>query len=233
MKAKRKVLVVNDRYEFYGSYHTPFAHLGEYAGNDLILDYDPESVVAAVFTGGSDVTPEVYGETRCSKTCCNPLRDEAEKKVFEKCVELNIPMFGICRGAQLMCALAGGKLCQHLNNHGGYEHKIETAGGRTLYINSYHHQMMIPPDDAEVLAWAQPHLSSVYLGGDDVKLEIEKEIEVVHFPKINGLAVQYHPELHSAWDEGWTYYQELITDFLYTSRHTVKDNEKPSMLKIA
>jgi putative glutamine amidotransferase len=229
-KPKRKVLVVNDRYEF-GSYHAPFAHLGEYTSNPKILDYAPELVVCVVFTGGADVDPKLYGQTPCLYTSSTVWRDTHEMEIMDRCRELGLPMFGICRGAQLMTVAAGGKLCQHLTHHGFGKHLIKTHDGENVVVNSWHHQMMLPPEDAEILAWCDPKISSFYLGDGGEQIEVDKEVEVVHYPKLNGLAVQYHPELHNEWDEGWVYYQDLITDFLYTAKYTVDDGETPTMLQ--
>ena len=52
------------------------------------------------FTGGADISPELYGEPRHPKTYPNPLRDRKEELEFRKWVDKK-PMVGICRGAQL------------------------------------------------------------------------------------------------------------------------------------
>jgi gamma-glutamyl-gamma-aminobutyrate hydrolase PuuD len=51
-----------------------------------------------VFTGGEDVTPSFYGDKKHSYTGNSPERDEREAQLFNRCVERNIPMVGICRG---------------------------------------------------------------------------------------------------------------------------------------
>jgi gamma-glutamyl-gamma-aminobutyrate hydrolase PuuD len=224
---KRRVLIVNDRMEWNG-YYDPFRHLGEYIASPKILDYAPEQVVCAVFTGGADVHPKHYKQRPSHFTHTSVWRDDYEIDVFRACQRNKIPIFGICRGAQLMCVMAGGTLCQHLTNHEGKDHTIETHDGQYLVVNSYHHQMMLPPEDAEVLAWATPQRSTYYLGDDNDEIEVEKEIEAVHFPSVNGLGVQYHPELHRETDEGWEYYQDLINDFLYC-RRDAKGSDLPTM----
>ncbi len=52
-----------------------------------------------VFTGGEDVSPDVYGESRVHKlTNSNKSRDNKETYYFEKGFESNKFMIGICRG---------------------------------------------------------------------------------------------------------------------------------------
>lgn len=228
---RRKVLVVNDRYESWGSYYSPFRHLGDHTSNEKIIEYAPELVVCAVFTGGADVDPMFYGQKRSYQTSCTPQRDIYESAVFDACVKAGIPIFGICRGAQFICAKAGGILCQHLDNHGAQDHAVRTAGDELVMMNSYHHQMQLPPDDAEIIAWAEPKLSHRYVGGGNQYIEVDREIEVVHYPKVNALGVQYHPELHQEYEEGWIYYQDLITDFLYTQRYISEPGEPMTMIK--
>lgn len=213
-KSKSKVLVVSQSYSMYSSYYRPFAHLGEQISNDRMLNFAPHEIACAVFTGGADVNPIHYGHKPAKWTLSSPWRDEYELGVMATCVQQGVPMMGICRGAQLMNVFAGGTLCQHLDNHSGTDHDVDTEDGNVVSINSYHHQMMLPPDDAEVLAWCVQSRSGIYLGDGGEQIDVDREIEVVHYPDIKGLAVQYHPEMHDKNDEGWDYYQKLIAEFL-------------------
>ena len=78
-----------------------------------------------VFTGGSDVDPALYAEPKHKETRSKIDRDMREAAIFQVCVDSRIPMVGICRGAQLLTVLAGGKLVQHIGGHtGSGMHKI-------------------------------------------------------------------------------------------------------------
>lgn len=208
----KRILVVNDRADLGQSYGRPFKKHGEVTHDLAVIDNEPDSIKLAVFTGGEDVDPAFYGHKKSRRTWSNPNRDTFEKKVFDKLKEKGIPLFGICRGSQFLCAMAGGKLCQHLDNHGGY-HDIETNEGETVKVNSTHHQMQLPPEGAEVIAWAAPARSRQYVGENDQQIYPEKEFEVVYYPNIKALGVQYHPEAMSEDSEGWEYYQRLIRKF--------------------
>ncbi|MDR3197789.1 MAG: gamma-glutamyl-gamma-aminobutyrate hydrolase family protein [Planctomycetaceae bacterium] len=68
-----------------------------------------------LFSGGQDIAPELYGEqpaTYCGAVC--PERDAMEKSLLEFVLELDKPVFGICRGIQFMNVFFGGTLYQDI-----------------------------------------------------------------------------------------------------------------------
>lgn len=204
--------------------------LDNYGGNpfDEVFDvvipaYGPDDVetahslsdrVALILWGGSDISPTIYGQEparRCGAGKELSHRDKLEVALFNKSRELSIPVIGICRGAQLACALSGGTLVQHANGHGGGWHKIRTSEGTELNCPSLHHQMMNPWDkkgkalfEFEKLAWMEAPLSSEYLGppeeeGESEKLHLPYEPEVLWIPHTKSLCIQSHPEfIHSS-----------------------------------
>ncbi len=116
-----------------------------------------------MFTGGHDVSPEVYGATRsseCAATCT--LRDSMEGYLLDRCLKDDKPLLGICRGIQFINAHLGGTLYQDLpTEHDStvdhhmtppYDraaHSVEVADNTQLAdiigagvheVNSYHHQ---------------------------------------------------------------------------------------------
>lgn len=134
------------------------------------LDADAEDIrqlydlcSGLVFTGGQDVDPALYGQTRSDR--CGPLcprRDALESRLFRLAMEGGKPMLGICRGLQLMNVLLGGTLYQDLPTQHPSEishsmkppydrpcHPVSLAKGgflrsllgqEELEVNSYHHQ---------------------------------------------------------------------------------------------
>lgn len=184
---------------------------------DILWSKDADKVSLVVFTGGTDVNPELYGEKRHPRTD-NPhkARDEHEVKCFKRALELGIPKVGICRGSQFLCVMAGGKLVQDVTNHGGY-HGMKTHDGKTIQCNSTHHQMQRPPAGANILAMADPRRSKHYLNGDgaDIGDEMPGDVEVVYYPNINALSVQYHPEWLDKDHECVLYYQQVVAEFLF------------------
>jgi putative glutamine amidotransferase len=169
-----------------------FASFGE-----LTKDIDYlflNEVKLMVFTGGADVCPLYYKDFVGKYTHYNLERDAYEKVMFDLALSKNIPMVGICRGAQFLCAMAGGRLVQDITNHGGH-HKMRTFDNRVFQVNSTHHQMQLPPPDAKVLGWSEDKLSDHYWDGKNNNIpNVEKEYEVVYYPKIRAVGIQYHPE---------------------------------------
>lgn len=162
-----------------------------------------------VVWGGADISPSLYNKKVSSMTGADMIpsyRDKFEWHFMQQAIGLGIPIIGICRGAQMLCAAAGGKLVQDVDNHAvGRTHEIRTYDGKTLNVNSLHHQMMYPWGvEHELIAWApeklskdragNPNYTDVNEAGEDIQIEVPCEPEFVYFPKIKGFAIQWHPE---------------------------------------
>lgn len=164
---------------------------------------DGAPIDALVIWGGEDISPSIYSDSVSRYTYAPSVpsrRDRIEMDACSAAIKRDIPIIGVCRGAQLVCALAGGRLVQHVNGHGG-SHLMETNEGRHITTTSVHHQMMYPFDvDHVMLAWAAPNRSEVYETGDSttgraaINMRGKVEPEVVWFPGIKALAIQGHPE---------------------------------------
>jgi putative glutamine amidotransferase len=158
-----------------------------------------------VFTGGADVDPAHYGEPSHPATYLRTDRDAAEMPLLAAALETDLPVLGICRGAQLMAVAAGGRLHQHLpdvlghHNHrpaadprqagrpalgehpmtlapGSLAHKIL---GASLTVNSFHHQGIADPGRLTPTGWCPE----------------DELVEVVEDPARKfALGVQWHPE---------------------------------------
>lgn len=167
---------------------------------------DGAPIDALVIWGGEDISPSLYNDTVSIYTGASErlsYRDQIESAAVYEAIRRDIPVIGICRGAQLVCALSGGRLIQHVTNH-TISHPMRTVDGRTVETSSMHHQMMYPydlPEEAyELLAWCAPKRSTMYVVSDDNHeekgMEEHPECEVVWFPKSKCLAIQGHPEFH-------------------------------------
>lgn len=167
---------------------------------------DLEGIDALVLWGGRDINSSFYKAaphpSNQAKTDGDSLveRDRVEWHWLHAAKKKQIPVIGICRGAQLMCAFAGGSLFQHVGGHDNQPHLVQTLDGETLMTNSYHHQMMdVTGTKHEVLAWSKTNLSPYYdkEGFDSARKNKPLdglEPEVVFFPDIQGFAIQGHPE---------------------------------------
>lgn len=206
-KSKIKVLSLS----FGGAAWLNFDH--EYTTN-------PKEADLAIFPGGADINPALYGQKPNNRTSwwdnVDNMQIEAFNALPEHCLK-----FGICRGLQLLCALSGGKLIQDVTNHAGGNHGIITVDGISANITSCHHQMIYPYDmdknDYEILAWADPNRSQHYFGETNENIELPDdfvEIEMCWFPRTNSLGVQGHPEWMSNTSLVVKYLNKLILEKL-------------------
>ena len=107
---------------------TDYAHAVELAGGlplELPLTDDHRALErfldasdGLLLTGGGDVNPRRYGQKPHPKTSgVNDVRDEMEIHLLKRASKRGVPVFGICRGIQVMNAAFGGTLTQHLDGH--------------------------------------------------------------------------------------------------------------------
>lgn len=192
-----------------------------------IVEPDLNKADLVIFTGGADINPTLYNSAKHPFTGpINHERDVIELGVFKYAINKGIPILGICRGSQLICALSGNSLLQHVNNHGSsnphsilFKEPITLPNGEILNECSFtgtHHQMMkIDRDDAICLAVAknlknpEEKVATVaYAGDPDHVLDVSniQENEIVHFTNTRALGIQSHPE----WNLGQKYTKEII-----------------------
>lgn len=185
-----------------GGVDTLFEKFG-YETVDRIEDAD-----ALVFTGGSDINPALYGEKPLPSVSFFESRDRYELAAYSKAKELNMPMFGICRGGQFLNVMAGGKLWQNVDGHrhGNHDLLLLDKNGTQIGLGkttSCHHQMMRPTKEAIILAVSPPistfkeaEKEKVYSGHNGM----DSDIEALVYPDQSLYCFQGHPE----WDHGDT-----------------------------
>lgn len=168
---------------------------------NAVLVNTMEEADIVLFTGGEDVHPSLYMESKGSKTVANISRDLSERDEFKEAQILGKFCLGICRGAQFLTVMSGGKLIQHVNNHGIQgTHDIEFFDGEILPITSTHHQMCYPMNlpitEYSILAHTKDRLSTTYLNNFDEEFKIlpSVEPEIIFYYVTNSLGIQGHPE---------------------------------------
>ena len=185
----------------------------KFYGSKGYNDLEKEKNVVLVLWGGEDISPSLYNQQPSNHTSAKSIpsnRDQIEKRMAEWAIKNGFPIIGVCRGAQLMCALSGGKLVQDVDNHFGHhpiycKEIVPGLGDSFVTASSIHHQMMIPDGvDHQLLAWPESpsKRSTVYRGEDGKNIETcldpnWKEPEIVWFPKTKALCIQGHPEYMS------------------------------------
>lgn len=186
----------------YGGNIYPFHTMGFTSFGAVIKPDDLEGADALVVWGGEDISPTLYNHKINRRTGAGIIpsrRDSVEWHLMLKAVELGIPIIGVCRGAQMLCALAGGSLYQHVDGHAGVgEHEATDYKGVTIPVSSLHHQMLNPFGvEHEMVQWSSERRSKRYFQEDsDTPSEQQPAVEpeYVWFPKVKGHAIQWHPE---------------------------------------
>lgn len=147
--------------------------------------------------GGGDISPTLYNKRvsrECHATDVPTRRDRLEWSIMNRAAELGCPIIGLCRGGQMLTALAGGYLIQHIDNHYG-NHHVVTRDNRIFSVNSIHHQMMVPDGtDHELIAWSKHTMSQQYWD-ENTLVNRDIEPEFIYYPGIKGFAIQWHPEM--------------------------------------
>jgi putative glutamine amidotransferase len=150
-----------------------------------------------VLSGGGDLAPERYGQPNTASEEISPARDETEYRLLELAVERRLPVFGICRGIQVLNVFFGGGLIQDIpaqlhspiSHDGEATHPVTIVDPRLervvergeLHVNSYHHQGVT----ADLLA---PDLEVFAI------CEADGVIEGVLHRTLPVIGVQWHPE---------------------------------------
>jgi gamma-glutamyl-gamma-aminobutyrate hydrolase PuuD len=161
-----------------------------------------------VLTGGPDVDPVLYGETRQAETDQpDAERDALETALLEKALAQDLPVLAICRGLQILNVCQGGTLIQHL--HPPHRHQ-RTDASRELPV----HEVTIEPgtllsEIAGTNIWQvnSRHHQAVRTVGGNLRVSAfdpkDRTVEALEHPeKRFVLGVQWHPEDQALLDPG-------------------------------
>jgi putative glutamine amidotransferase len=211
------------------NYNRLFSRMFRLRNFNYLMRY-PHRVDLVVFTGGADIHPNLYNGVHNYWSYTNIVRDKWERTLFDLCMRYNIKMIGICRGLQLLNVMAGGLLYQHVGGHHSFSNKMHDAhlawAGKSDFVTSTHHQMVILPNGSIPIAWAVPKRADSWAIGptgywsDPPHHEIEGAI----FPNINAVGVQFHPEMMSPAMRARRLYEEMISDFVKMSMEEFLEN---------
>jgi putative glutamine amidotransferase len=167
-----------------------------------VVDFAVERCDAVVISGGAfDIHPRHYGEpvmARLDRT--DDGRTSMELALARACIDHDVPVLGVCGGAQALAVAAGGRLWQDILDQvsGATEHEQPTDpatpwhpvrlqpgllrdlyGADTIEVNSTHHQAVCDPGPLRVAGIAP-----------DGVIEA-----IVHPARRFCVGVQWHPEL--------------------------------------
>src|SRR5690606_36932478 len=193
---------------------------------DVVMEL-VEEIDGFTFRGGNDLAPQSYGEEPilAGRWMGDAYRDQYELKIMDYAVKAGKPVFGICRGLQLMNVYFGGSLYQDIATqkedailHRDAEqydhllHAISLTEGKlldSLYgkdspmkVNSVHHQAIKDRGkELEVLVVCPEDgiIEAIgYTGAEEGKV----------------MAVQWHPEFSDSLSEQLLDKQRLLDVFL-------------------
>ena len=192
----------------YGAYGLAIEQSG---GLPLVLPYiENEDVIDAfvdvcdgfLFTGGADIEPKHYGEEK-HENCwiVEPARDRLEMAVMRKAMRSDKPIFGICRGMQMLNVVMGGALYQDLPS----QVKTEIPHRQSEEKDMPSHPILVGKDTPlfalvgkDVMAGNSFHHQGIKRLADGLKVMGRAEdgmIEAVYDPTKKYLrAYQWHPE---------------------------------------
>ena len=159
-------------------------------------DVDPRRFGALLLPGGYDVDPARYGRENVACGQLDPALDALQLAALDAFVGAKRPVFGICRGHQLLNVYFGGTLIQHLPQSA--RHKWDEATG----ADRAHGSEAAPGSWLAALYGASFPVNSAHhqgvetLGGGLVVDQRADDgvIEAMHHAALPVWCVQWHPE---------------------------------------
>ena len=147
--------------------------------------------------GGGDVDPALYGRSARGALSPNRLRDQRELDLIRQFADAGKPIFGICRGVQILNVFFGGTLIQDLPHH------------RQIAEQDQFHRVVSRPDTplrrmyGDVFTVNSAHHQAVDRPGAGLRIDARAEdgvAEALCHETLPVFGVQWHPErLTGAW----------------------------------
>ena len=181
--------------------------------------------------GGADMSPKSYGEPPINpkKWGGDEVRDQYEIELFREFVAQGKPVFGICRGHQVINVALGGTLYQDLATQKGEASAMHRNEGK--YEHNFH-DMRILPDTWLSRVYpgvATKHVNSIHhqaikdLAGGLVPEAMSEPDGVVEAVRWEGpsfvVGVQWHPEFVDPADPALIDSRPLLAAFLAACEH--------------
>lgn len=170
-----------------------------------VADY-AHSLDGLILQGGADIHPSVYGEEPMPVLGpVDAVRDTFELELLRAFVTAGKPIFGICRGLQLINVAYGGTLYQDLREQGAahHPHVSET-------YDRHVHELTLAPNSWLGALYGQDgpmrvnsiHHQGIKELGENLSAEAFSDDGVIEAVRGTGetfiFGVQWHPEFHNA-----------------------------------
>jgi putative glutamine amidotransferase len=163
------------------------------------IDETLDALDGLLFSGGSDLDPEIYGqEAHAATDGVVPERDRAEIALLEAALERDMPVLAVCRGSQVLNVARGGDLVQHLPDVVGDEKHKHTPGvfaDHDVDLISGTRVQQILGDHAPVKSHHHQGYGQLGAGLREAARADDGTIEAVEDPSRRfALGVLWHPE---------------------------------------
>jgi len=143
---------------------------------DFITEMDIDSII---LSGGDDIGK-------------HPIRDKTEKQIIEFAIKSRIPIFGVCRGMQILNNYFNGSLTHNSRNHVGKRHLldlvnkkfVENLGMNSIDVNSFHNNIINEKDLGSNL-----NAFAIFEGDKTIEGFFHNDLPIV--------GVMWHPERDS------------------------------------
>ena len=196
--------------------------------SELNLDDYATALDGLVLQGGNDVAPSSYGEEALHADWAgDPVRDAYEIQLIRAFIDAGKPVFGVCRGFQLLNVMHGGTLLQDI----GTQRPQSVEHRQVGRYEDHFHEIAIEPDSH--LARLYPGVaggktnSIHHQGIKDLAPGFEVEARCTDDGLIEAIrhtgpgyiaAVQWHPEFHDPQDRSQFDDGPMLNDFLGAAR---------------
>lgn len=175
-------------------------------GNVVLLQPDEIdlNIDILILPGGADISPDKHENSLLSlhTKASNPMLEYFDTHCLPEYIKADIPIIGICRGAQKLWSTFGGHILQHVDDHtqSTYDeddcHQLEYLDtsyipeDKNSWVNSRHHQTMSYQDCPDIL-----HPIALAVDMDGKKKIIRTDIVEIFKVKNKSIyGLQFHPE---------------------------------------
>jgi len=211
--------------------HTPRA---------LKAKHDVDALDGLLLQGGADMSPKSYGETPINPLwSCDEVRDAYEIELFHEFVTQGKPVFGICRGHQVINVALGGSLYQDIATQAP---DMGSHRDESKYDNHFHDLRILPNTwlsrlypQVQVARINTIHHQAVKRLGEGLVVEAMSEPDgIVEALRWEGhsfvVGVQWHPEFMDPKDPALLDTKPLLREFLAACEHRKKTGKAAPVL---
>ncbi len=163
---------------------------------------DPNVFDGLLLPGGGDIDPSYYHEENNGSVGIDPALDRIQFSVLDSFLRTGKPVFGICRGCQLINVAFGGTLIQNLESRAFHARDTEEIGKPGNVYDKIHSSRAVSGSFVETLygkefAVNSSHHQAVDRLGEGLRADqysADGVIETISHRTLPIWAVQWHPE---------------------------------------